>query len=596
MNYKRREHKIFQFVCNQILNRECIPFIGSGISNDCVYTGDNVDFRDRKGHTVKGLIIALTTSEPDCGQLGQKCEEFLWLQNKESEKEALQKLVDKLQIKEFVWLAPTVAHKYIAFLVREGLVNQIITTNYDCAMEWAFLETFRSDIKINLETYETIKDEYYKQISIIHDQESCGQQHFGKQGSGNHLHIYKINGCAMKLSEGLANYHNKILLTMKQLQSWRERRWAKDQFRVVLRSNTVLFSGFGSDEPQVIHTVHQILDELSTYSPTKPFSFEGDGFPSNAPVIHSFEPNANIQFQHKQIVNNYVQSVNGKFDDDIANDLILTKEKLEEKSENTYLKADEFWGWVFQEIQHKLITYVIDKAISGELSIGLIPFCRYLFDEIKSKWVIQKNEKPTSLHHLLEISVDETYFSNLFTFTFGNSKSYIPIRNNESIVSEFIFYYYIAHLIGDVDVSKVKSENQNFLFFQNKSAKYFYISSNMQNSEYVKVEFDSLGNPIFPVFLLSRFSNVVTSAEMRTCRLRIENESTRSRTHQMLLFFTISDIAYLIRTYMPLSRNSNASIGFSYSQFISEICNAPLKWHSKLYVGRQRRIAMRKIQ
>ena len=44
----------------------------------------------------------------------------------------------------------------------------------------------------------------------------------------------------------------------RQLQNWRERKWARDLFNDCLRSRTLVFSGFGSEEPQVRHTALQI--------------------------------------------------------------------------------------------------------------------------------------------------------------------------------------------------------------------------------------------------------------------------------------------------------------------------------------------------
>ena len=123
---------------------------------------------------------------------------------------ALKELVEKLQIKEFTKLNPTDAHLCLALIAREGLLPLIFTTNYDTALERAFVHSFGEEWENNGS----------RRISVIHDQVSCKYQRSGAQGSGGTLHIFKINGCADALSRE-NDYHSKILLTTTQLQSWR---------------------------------------------------------------------------------------------------------------------------------------------------------------------------------------------------------------------------------------------------------------------------------------------------------------------------------------------------------------------------------------
>ncbi|SER20169.1 hypothetical protein SAMN04488038_1209 [Solimonas aquatica] len=53
---------------------------------------------------------------------------------------------DVLKIADYAELRPQDSHRYLAYLAylaREGLIREVITTNYDCCIEWAFDESRR---------------------------------------------------------------------------------------------------------------------------------------------------------------------------------------------------------------------------------------------------------------------------------------------------------------------------------------------------------------------------------------------------------------------------------------------------------------------
>ncbi|CAE6869979.1 hypothetical protein R69746_08343 [Paraburkholderia aspalathi] len=69
-------------------------------------------------------------------ELTKGCEAFLWEYPQRND-EAYSELAHILQIRDFADLDPTPAHYYLAFLVREGLISELVTTNYDCNLERA---------------------------------------------------------------------------------------------------------------------------------------------------------------------------------------------------------------------------------------------------------------------------------------------------------------------------------------------------------------------------------------------------------------------------------------------------------------------------
>lgn len=176
------------------------------------------------------------------------------------------KLVSEiLEIPEFANVEPTAAHYYIAFLAREGLIDEVITTNYDTCIEEAYCNTFGPAGAA------PEGDSPALAIDSLAEYRAKGGKRFtGGRSKQRCLKIYKINGCANKLlckspEDGDCDrYCENILLTEKDLQDWRNRAWVRDLFRDRLRSRTILFSGFGSDEPQVRHTALQVCEEFAS--------------------------------------------------------------------------------------------------------------------------------------------------------------------------------------------------------------------------------------------------------------------------------------------------------------------------------------------
>ena len=64
--------------------------------------------------------------------LAKLCEIYLYFHSEKA-------LCNELGIPEFCDLQPTPAHHYIAWLLREGAITEVITTNYDVCLERAWL-------------------------------------------------------------------------------------------------------------------------------------------------------------------------------------------------------------------------------------------------------------------------------------------------------------------------------------------------------------------------------------------------------------------------------------------------------------------------
>lgn len=368
-----------------VFDRRAVPFLGAGVSAPAVQEGSNQSYGSHLQNTacMRKRVCRYITNQlnsPNNNDVSRSLLEFIYIAAKEKSekntngwskkaaKEKLRKLrkrelenclglaeaceialslgastkSDKgkklveevLRIPKFSCLLPTRAHRYIAFLAREGLIDEVFTTNYDCCMERAYRQSFSGEPK--------------EAVNQIHDGRTYRQQ-VGRRPSFRwrnkkypRLTVYKLNGCAEAVKNGTAD-SSTILLTERQLQNWRERRWARDVFRDRLRSRSLIFSGFGSPEPQIRHTVIQILEEMSAGD----FNARQRG-EVRAPYVVCYDPQTEPTFHQWQIVNAFCQS-DGNVDNRSVKDLLVMS------PDGECFSADRFWEMIYRRVTLRLL-------------------------------------------------------------------------------------------------------------------------------------------------------------------------------------------------------------------------------------------------
>lgn len=378
-----------------IIDRRAVPFLGAGVSLCAVHEDSNQSSGSHLQNTVcmckrvcrnitkqldhpSSKSIPLTmlerlykgakrNTENGLG-LSEACEvAFTHEANDKAGRHSKKLISDVLRIEEFSRLLPTPAHRYIAFLAREGLVGEVFTTNYDCCMERAYRESFLDETK--------------EAVNQVHDGHTyrcrVGRRPSFRSNNGNleylRLMVYKLNGCAAALRDGDSDCKT-ILLTERQLQDWRERQWAHDIFRDRLRSRSLIFSGFGSPEPQIRHTVVQILEEMNPSN-----SKESDGEDVRAPYVVCYDSKKEPSFHQWQIADAFCQSdsnVNGYS----TSDLLITS------PDNQCLSADKFWGIIYHQVALSLLQRLIDPRteVADRLKI-LLNGNEMILEEIAAK-------------------------------------------------------------------------------------------------------------------------------------------------------------------------------------------------------------------
>lgn len=496
----------FEYAVRQILNRRCVPVAGAGISISSkhpetynyhsvpwmVETLENNLLKRRVANynenlhgpvcthitTINGInvqqgcqirlkqlghsIVSVGNIKSGCFfcdvilaaknlKLGNLAELFLWEVNSQydesnNSKTPYKQLVELLRIVEYTKLEPTPTHKIIAKLARESLISEVITTNYDCNFEKA---------------YEKVAGKGY--ADVIANLNKYRELGAASNGVVNHLKIFKINGCAKELGDGSnEDQCERILLTERQLQQWRNRQWAADIFKDRLRSNTLFFNGFGSDEPQIHHTLQTVLDEYSDYSPKKA---NGTLFDTpTAPIVAIYAPHPS--FHQQQIVKTYAfQHGFNALDGD---QLIIRNPKI-----GWSLSADELWQAIFERIYRQLLINALKHCIvaANASFTAIVPYASTILGEILSTFEktleddkLQDNEKsqitsvPDWLSSLKQICArtilpENIYqaFSTCLQMLKGHfneqdeSAHYVPVNENKALMSELMLLLFILH-------------------------------------------------------------------------------------------------------------------------------------------------------
>jgi hypothetical protein len=462
----------FDYAVDRILKRRCVPVAGAGISmSSAPPNGERI-------HNVGWMVAALKTElyrlrfiryeaqkhgaicecwcsyelellghGPFAGTCKSKCffcdiseaasenqlgllsELYLW--EYADIDDAYKGLVELLRINEYPNLSPTPAHNYIAKLAREGLVGEVITTNYDCNFENAYVDLSGGDNSDVISSF----DDYRKKGAEI--------------GEVNRLKVFKVNGCAERLKDvAFEKRYESILLTERQLQKWRNRQWAADVFRDRLRSKSLLFVGFGSNEPQVHHTLQTVLDEYTD-------ALEDNGqevlATHSAPVVAIFDPYPT--FHQQQIVNTYALH-HERIPQD-GNKLII---RHPDKERN--LSADELWEKIYERVARALIVDALKASVKSMNAsfTAVLPFSQVILHQVIS--TLEGSTKYDSEHdtanpHWLNAIDDilavgdgegnpySILAASLSRLNGSPPNMYHPINENKALVSELSTLLYL---------------------------------------------------------------------------------------------------------------------------------------------------------
>lgn len=228
-----------------------------------------------------------------------------------------------LKLEKWAEYCPTTAHRALAMMVREGLLWEILETNYDELVETAVKETFGdSGCPGRCVTVIRDLDSYRNESATPRDERSYTAL----------AKVIKLNGCAGAYREAWQEHENsasgsadpqgsssnprmktaaeRIILTEQQLQNWGDKLWARDLLSDRVRSRSLLFVGFAGQDPIVRHHAIQVLQEFQSFgrqaensstcqqeSGTPPFKL------NNSPFVAEYKPQ--LSFYQYQILRTF---------------------------------------------------------------------------------------------------------------------------------------------------------------------------------------------------------------------------------------------------------------------------------------------------
>ena len=289
----------FERVVDAICCKRALPFVGAGVSERSKYEGPKryrpstrnlarrlarhlLKHAEESQHARSALEGALGENfkgEKKIMRLGLPWLAQLVLQLDSDEHQALCKILD---VRRFCRLRPTAAHRYLAFLAREGLLPKVITTNFDRCLETAFEES---------KAVHLLPDGRPVVCHAVFDTDSNAS----RRANGLMLTVYKINGCAGSYTGDRAS-SRRIALTELDLQTWHGEDWAKHLFADAVGDSALVLTGFGGEEAQVRFAVAALTKVFKSHQ--EPVSPAAAAHQPNAPFVHAFEPRLN-RFQQQ---------------------------------------------------------------------------------------------------------------------------------------------------------------------------------------------------------------------------------------------------------------------------------------------------------
>ncbi|MCL6477699.1 MAG: SIR2 family protein [Peptococcaceae bacterium] len=458
----------------RLVEQKVVPFLGAGISKGAIHE-EGINKLADTGNMIKNTAINIYRLQRN-GNDNQKkwcrwccesanhglintsldrlCEMYLWLSN-----EDVENLVKNiLLVDEFVNLKPTPAHRYIAFLAREELIDEVITTNYDTCLEKSYIDTF-SDLKNDIDE----KNIPARVVTKLEEyRENAGKVYVENDGQRLRcLKVYKINGCAKKFKND-NTLKDSILLTEYQLQDWRQRHWARDLFRDRLRSRTLVFSGFGSDEPQVRHTALQVVEEFQNTNN----SVKDWWTLPNAPFIATYENR--ISFNQLQILYAFTKAHGGSMTfDEVHRNAFTGIDAGFFGCTEQKLTADNFWKRVFQIAFWRLLKeYCTKNSRAFNYLSAIIPPTEALFQDMLD-WIIPEDKPFGRFPNLLEVNNGNGYtLLSLWVWCIRYRKNmpqagwYAPLKDRPVLIPLLFLILYLVFAGDDNEHSWEKLRTQ----------------------------------------------------------------------------------------------------------------------------------------
>jgi hypothetical protein len=172
-------------------------------------------------------------------------------------------------------------HHVIAWLAAEGLAPTLVTTNYDLLLECAFRmagmlplspppELWTDSNETPLKKAERLKlplNRRYRHFTRVKD----ASDFFTYGDAHEAATIHKIHGdvAAYRIARNDPTRFRRLLpsivFTFREIQNWREDSWSRDYLSTLLRTRTIVFSGYSGADPVIHDTFRTVYEEIAGY-------------------------------------------------------------------------------------------------------------------------------------------------------------------------------------------------------------------------------------------------------------------------------------------------------------------------------------------
>ena len=273
-------------------------------------------------------------------------------------------------------------HHVLAWLAAEGLCSTLVTTNYDllldCAHRLAGLlpldpepTLWGSESEIPLDLAKRLRlplNRRYRHFTRV----SEAAQFFTHGDAHESATIHKIHGCVeayrLARSKNDLKVFRKVLptivFTFREIQNWREDSWSRDHLTTLLRTRTIVFSGYSLADPVIHDTFRTVYEDVAKYRTgllDAPSSADPPGARARA-FFTDLEEAGNF---HGLEVLRAASVASGDYASDVSDHPNRVSFYSRDDKDQRFPTIDEIFVWTYHLTARELQAHALETEIRG---------------------------------------------------------------------------------------------------------------------------------------------------------------------------------------------------------------------------------------
>lgn len=254
-------------------------------------------------------------------------------------------------------------HVILGRLAREGLCPFILTTNYDLLIEGGLrLVGLYPDQAGQSRPSDLLPMTYGQYIRITE-----ANEFFRRGGSQRSVQLVKIHGCAetyrhraRQSNESLEAYLPAIVFTYREIQNWRADMWSRDLLRTLLRTKTIIFSGYSTADEVIHNTFRNVYEEIAKRRIRSGTTANecGTPHPEDAPVFF-MDVAGNLEFHGLEILRAASEAVGAEAGGLGGHDNLIEFEI----GKDAFPNLDNIMTWIFHLTYRKRQLQALDAEL-----------------------------------------------------------------------------------------------------------------------------------------------------------------------------------------------------------------------------------------